>query len=345
MNFENFVQRRWYDKPGWLWLLMTIPLEIFYRAIIALRCCLYRWKVLSSWRAPVPIIVVGNIAVGGTGKTPLTIALCELLQRAGYKPGVISRGYRAQPPQFPHFVRSDDTAIVSGDEPLLIARRTHCPVVIAPRRADAARHLLQQANCDVIVCDDGLQHYALQRDIEIVVVDAARRFGNGHCLPCGPLREPISRLHNIDAVVVNGAHQTDETKREYMLMLQPSAMVQLLSAQSIPPRTWCKQNARVHAIAGIGNPSRFFATLRALGCDPIEHVFPDHHEFHADDLAFDDALPIVMTEKDAVKCAAFSSERHWYLQVRAQLPDSLSTAILGKLRRAQDVFPLPPGEG
>ena len=343
MSFENYVQRRWYAKPGWFWLLLTVPLEIVYRAIISLRRSLYRWNLLSSWRAPVPVIVVGNIAVGGTGKTPLTIALCELLQRAGYKPGVISRGYRAQPPQFPHLVRSDDDARVCGDEPLLIARRTRRPVVIAPRRADAARFLLEQkhAQCDVIICDDGLQHYALRRDIEIAVVDAARRFGNGHCLPCGPLRESVARLNQVDAVVFNGAQRSDEAAREYSLPeysleLQPSAMVQLTSAHfssglSIPPRTWCKQNTRVHAVAGIGNPARFFATLRALGCDPIEHAFPDHHEFCADDFAFDDALPIVMTEKDAVKCVAFASDRHWYLQVRAQLPESLGVAILGKL--------------
>ncbi len=331
MNFENYVQRRWYDKPGWLWLLLTMPFEVFYRVMISSRRYLYRWKILSSWRAPVPVIIVGNIAVGGTGKTPLTIALCELLQRAGYRPGVISRGYRAQPPQFPYLVRTEDDAGICGDEPLLIARRTRCPVVIAPRRAQAARHLLGNSQCNVIICDDGLQHYALQRDIEIVVVDAARRFGNGHCLPCGPLREPIERLSDVDAVVLNGAQQSDEMALEYALALQPNAMVQLVSAQSIPPRTWCRQNPRVHAVAGIGNPARFFATLRALGCDPIEHAFPDHHQFSADDFAFDDALPIVMTEKDAVKCAAFATERHWYLQVRAPLPESLGALILGKL--------------
>lgn len=341
MRVENYVQRHWYGKAGFLWLLLTAPLEMIYRAITALRRCFYRWGLLSSWRAPVPVIVVGNIAVGGTGKTPLTIALCELLQRAGYKPGVISRGYRAQPPHFPYLVNRDDDAAICGDEPLLIARRSRCPVVIAPRRADAARFLLEQksldkqAQCDVIICDDGLQHYALKRDIEIVVVDAVRRFGNGHCLPSGPLREPTARLSDVDAIVLNGAQQSDEMALEYAIELQPSAMVQLASAQSVPPRTWCKQNSRVHAVAGIGNPARFFATLRALGCDPIEHAFPDHHQFRAEDFAFDDALPIVMTEKDAVKCAAFASDRYWSLQVRAPLPESLGVAILGKLNTAR----------
>lgn len=348
MSFDSRVQRRWYGQPHGsmlAWLLVSGPLEWVYRAIAAARRRLYRWRVLSSWRAPVPVIVVGNIAVGGTGKTPVTIALCELLQRAGYKPGVISRGYRAQPPRFPYRVRGDDSAQHCGDEPLLIARRTRCPVVIAPRRADAARYLLEQKSaenepCDVIVCDDGLQHYALQRDIELVVVDASRGFGNGHCLPCGPLREPIARLRSVDAVIVNGEQTARFSPAQASLspppvivglQLLPSAMVQLASAQAIPPRTWCKQNTRVHAVAGIGNPERFFATLRALGCDVIEHAFPDHHGFSAEDLAFDDVLPIVMTEKDAMKCAEFASDRHWYLQVRAQLPDSLATAILAKL--------------
>lgn len=339
MNFDSHLQRRWYSSPDWLlipWLLVLWPLELIYRFIIAARRRLYRWRLFASWRAPVPVIVVGNISVGGTGKTPVTIALCELLQRAGYKPGVISRGYRAQPPHFPYFVRSDDNAKHCGDEPLLIAKRTRCPVVIAPSRVAASRYLLEQASCNVIICDDGLQHYALERDIEIAVVDAARRFGNGHCLPCGPLREPVARLRSVDAIILNGAQSSaplslSNLQPSVALQLQPSAMVQLSSAQSIPPRTWCKQNARVHAVAGIGNPERFFATLRALGCDIIEHAFADHHDFRADDLAFDDALPIVMTEKDAMKCAAFASDRHWYLQVRGQLPDSLTTVILGKL--------------
>ncbi len=333
MSFERHLQRRWYGRPGWLLLLW--PLEILYRFFTSLRRGLYRWRILSSWRAPVPVIVVGNIAVGGTGKTPLTIALCEMLQRAGYKPGVISRGYGARPPQLPYFVRGDDSAERCGDEPLLIARRTRNAVVIAPRRADAARFLLEQSHCDVIICDDGLQHYALQRDVEIVVVDASRRFGNRHCLPCGPLRESVARLKRVDAIVVNGAGDSDVDEAmntpHYPLQLQPSAMLQLTSAQAIPPRTWCKQNMRVHAVAGIGNPERFFAILRALGCETIEHAFPDHHVFRAEDLHFDDELPIVMTEKDAVKCTGFAGERHWYLQVRAQLPDSLAATILGKL--------------
>jgi tetraacyldisaccharide 4'-kinase len=285
----------------------------------------------------VPVLVVGNVSVGGTGKTPVTIALCAALQQAGFKPGVISRGYRAQPPVFPHRVDPSDSADHCGDEPLLIARRTGCPVVIAPKRADAARALLQYHDCDVLICDDGLQHYALQRDIEIAVVDAARGFGNGHCLPLGPLREPLSRLQRVDAILLNGADNEASSNREkrYGFRLQPSAFVNLHSGESVAPREWCAQYPQVHALAGIGNPARFFTTLRELGCTPIEHAFADHHTFTAEDLRFGDALPLVMTEKDAVKCVDFASAQHWYLQVGAALPDSLISALIGKLRAFQ----------
>ena len=327
MNFDQHLQQRWYGNPGWLYLLW--PLELVFRFFAALRRVLYRSKLLASWRAPVPVIVIGNITVGGTGKTPVTIAVCELLQRAGFQPGVISRGYGAQPPSTPYAIDISDDASIAGDEPLLIARRTRCPVVIAPKRAAAAQYLLNQHRCDVLICDDGLQHYALQRDIEIAVVDHARGFGNKHCLPVGPLREPQSRLNRVDVILRNGGD--DDTA----FQITSDAFVQISDGQSIPPRTWCKQHPRVHAIAGIGNPQRFFATLRALGCSVIEHTFPDHHAFTADDLQFDDNLPIVMTEKDAVKCVTFASERCWFLQVRAALPESLGAAIIGKLRVAR----------
>ncbi|MDB6062816.1 MAG: lpxK [Verrucomicrobiaceae bacterium] len=324
------MQRRWYAKPGWLWLLL--PLELIFRAITLLRYFFYRNGVLSSWRASVPVIVIGNISVGGTGKTPVTIALCEALQRAGFNPGVISRGYRAQPPQFPHLVSIDDSAQCSGDEPLLIARRTGCPVVIDPTRADAARKLLSLEPCDVLICDDGLQHYALQRDIEFAVIDEARGFGNGHCLPVGPLRELPQRLRRVDAVLVNGSNVNDDNKKRFGFNLSPSAFVNLQSGETLAPSEWCQRYPRAHALAGIGNPSRFFVSLRDLGCVAIEHPFSDHHGFVAGDLQFGDELPVVMTEKDAVKCAAFANQQHWYLRVDATLPDSLITALVVKLR-------------
>lgn len=330
MNLEQYLQRRWYSKPGLLWLLL--PLEMLFRMLVATRYFFYRIGVLNSWRAPVPVIVVGNVSVGGTGKTPVTIALCAALQQAGFKPGVISRGYRAQPPAFPYVVSPSDSAVHCGDEPLLIARRTGCPVVIAPQRAAAARLLLQKFTCDVLICDDGLQHYALQRDIEIAVIDADRGFGNAHCLPLGPLREPLRRLRRVDAIVINGADSTGDGDNRYGFMLQPSAMVNLHSGESVAAREWCAQNPQVHALAGIGNPARFFTTMRELGCTPIPHAFADHYAFTSDDLRFDDTLPVVMTEKDAVKCADFATTQHWYLRVSAALPNSLISVLIGKLR-------------
>src|SRR5690606_19736513 len=230
MNLEESLQRRWYGNPRWLWLLL--PLELLFRLVTALRRLLYRRGILRSWRAPVPVLVIGNISVGGTGKTPVTIALCAALRQSGFRPGVISRGYRAQPPQFPHRVSADDSAAVAGDEPLLIARRTGCPVAIAPDRSAAAQLLLQHDDCDVLICDDGLQHYALQRDIEVAVVDAVRGFGNRHCLPVGPLREPLARLRTVDATLFNGGAVSDPLNRRFAFPLEASVFVNLHSDAS-----------------------------------------------------------------------------------------------------------------
>jgi tetraacyldisaccharide 4'-kinase len=341
MSLEAHLQRRWYGRPGWLWLLL--PLEILYRGIVALRRGLYRFGLLPAWRAPVPVVVVGNIAVGGTGKTPIVIALCEALRKAGFTPGVISRGYGAQPPETPFLVTPSSSVRESGDEPLLIARRTGCPVAIAPRRAHAARLLLEQARCDILIADDGLQHYALARDVEWVVIDGSRGIGNGHCLPVGPLREPQSRLHAVSAILVNctAASACDvmmtagSGSARHDFELHASTLVHLATGSEVDAVEWCTEHARVHAVAGIGNPQRFFATLRGLGCEPVEHAFADHHPYAAADLRFAEALPVVMTEKDAVKCAAFAGSADldlWFLRVDARLPDSLLASITGKLR-------------
>jgi tetraacyldisaccharide 4'-kinase len=338
MNLEASLQRRWYGKPGWL--LILTPLEWLYRLLSALRRCAYRRAWFSVWRAPVPVIVVGNIAVGGTGKTPIVIALCQALQRSGFKPGIISRGYGANPPVTPFTVSAASAVADRGDEPLLLARRSGCPVVIAPRRTAAAQHLLAHEHCDIIICDDGLQHYALARDIELVVIDAARGFGNGHCLPVGPLREGLQRLHSVDAVLLNRAapgtaqqtsSATNFAVEQYDFHLAPTVVVHLLSGREVPVAEWINLNPRMHAVAGIGNPQRFFTTLRQLGGAPIEHAFPDHHRFVAHDFNFAEQLPVLMTEKDAVKCAALATADFWFLRVEAVLPDSLLAAITGKL--------------
>jgi tetraacyldisaccharide 4'-kinase len=341
MKLEAELQRRWYGKPGWLWLLL--PSEILFRLLIALRRRAFRSGLLPSWRAPVPVLVVGNVVVGGTGKTPIVIALCAALRAEGFSPGIISRGYGANPPSFPYLVTADSAVAASGDEPLLLARRTGCPVVIAPDRRAAARYLLRQHACDILISDDGLQHYALARDIEWIVLDGARGIGNGHCLPVGPLREPKRRLNDAAALLINctGLPETTESAVEpvaprFEFRLQPGAMVHLATGREVAAAQWCEANPRVHAVAGIGNPQRFFDTLRALGCTPVEHPFADHHAFSRNDLHFAEPLPLVMTEKDAVKCAALvagdPAADLWFLRVDAALPDSLLGSITGTLR-------------
>jgi tetraacyldisaccharide 4'-kinase len=335
MTLEAQLTRRWYGRPLWLWLLW--PLEWLYRAVVAARRSAYRRGWLASWRAPVPVLVVGNIAVGGTGKTPVVIALCQALRSAGWRPGIISRGYGAQPPQFPYAVDVAASAAEAGDEPLLLARRSGCPVVIAPDRAAAARELLRLHACDIVICDDGLQHYALARDIELAVIDGGRGLGNRHCLPVGPLREPPARLATVDAILINGdagdpaSRRREHGAREHRFFLQPTALVQLAGGQRVAVADWPEQRRRVHAVAGIGNPDRFFTTLRGLGFQVAAHPKPDHHRFVAADFQFDAELPIVMTEKDAVKCVDLDDPRLWYLAVDAVLPDSLLAAIAVKL--------------
>lgn len=308
---------------------MLWPLEVVFKAAAALRRVAYRRGWVNASKPPVPVVVVGNIAVGGTGKTPVTIALCAALRAAGWQPGIASRGYGSRAGTYPRLVTSTTSVQESGDEPLLLARRTGCPVVIDPRRARAAERLHQDHGCDVIVCDDGLQHYALARDIEWVVVDGARGLGNGHCLPVGPLREPPSRLNAADAVLVNGPGFTAPGAMRFSL--QTTHLQPLAGGPPTTPADFASRWSRVHAVAGIGNPERFFASLRGLGLEVIEHPYPDHHRFAAADLQFGDGLPVVMTEKDAVKCQTLALRDCWYLPVTAQLPDSAVHALIATL--------------
>lgn len=331
MSFESRIQQHWYGAPGWLRVLL--PLEFVYRSISASRRWAFRKGVRRSKKIAVPVIVVGNITVGGTGKTPIVVALCAALKRAGHRPGIISRGYGSEPPYWPFEITPFTHPAEAGDEPLLLALSTDCPVVIAPDRVAAANFLLDLHACDVIVSDDGLQHYRLQRDFEIAVIDGRRGLGNGHCLPVGPLREDAGRLDSVDAVLVNTPlDDTTELQANYhAFYLQPRVFVALDDGREIAPANWSKP--RVHAVAGIGNPGRFFDTLRGLGLDVIEHAFPDHHVFVGDDLAFADALPVIMTEKDAVKCVALERGTIdcWYLAVDAVLPDFLIAALIGRI--------------
>lgn len=313
MRFGERLVQAWY--AGHAGLVALWPLEKLYRAVVQRKRNDFLTGKLDSYRAPVPVIVVGNITVGGTGKTPLILWLIEHCRARGLKVGVVSRGYGGQPPQWPWRVRAGDDAAVVGDEPSLLVRRTGVPVVIDPQRPRAIELLCAQEQPDLILCDDGLQHYRMQRDLELVLIDAARGLGNGRCLPAGPLREPAQRLESVDAVLVNGAR--DDSPQGYAMYLQPVELVQVTTGQSAPLEHFAAGQA-MHAIAGIGNPQRFFNTLAELGWQPQGHAFADHAQFGPDDLQFNDGLPLLMTEKDAVKCRSFAPAHAWYLKVAAR---------------------------
>lgn len=294
--------------------LLLLPISGLFRAVVALRRIAYKSGMLRSQKLPLPVIVVGNITVGGTGKTPLVIWLTETLRDMGHQPGVVSRGYGGEASSWPQLVEVESDPAQVGDEPVLIALRTGCPVAVAPQRVKAAQLLISDKRCDVIVSDDGLQHYALERDLEIVVLDGERRLGNGRCLPAGPLRETAARLHSVDLVVVNGEASANECRMDLVGVKARSLSDSYVSHEL---SEW--QGSTVHGVAGIGNPGRFFAHLRAHGLDVLEHPFPDHHRFEEKDLSFSDSLPVLMTEKDAVKCRGFANQNLWYVPVNAVL--------------------------
>lgn len=313
MKFGERLVQAWYQSHPALYMLW--PLEQLYRLVVKRKRAQFLRGETQTYRAPVPVIVVGNITVGGTGKTPLILWLIEQCQAQGLRVGVVSRGYGARPAHFPWTVSATDSAEQAGDEPLLIVQRSGVPLVIAPERAQAVQQLLAEHTVDLVFSDDGLQHYGLARDIELVLIDAARGLGNQRCLPMGPLREPVERLHSVDAVLFNGALQDNENG--FSMQLQPTELVHVSSGRSEPLNYFPKQQ-KMHAVAGIGNPQRFFKTLEGLNWQPIAHAFADHAEFTPQDLQFADDLPVVMTEKDAVKCRAFAADNCWYLQVAAQ---------------------------
>ena len=280
----------------------------------AARRLLFLSGVLPTRRVDIPVIIIGNITVGGTGKTPLIIWMAEYLKQIGIQPGIISRGYGGRAKKWPQQVRPDSNPYQVGDEPVLISQRTQCPVAVSPARHQAARELQNLGKCDVILCDDGLQHLELYRDLEIAVVDGDRRFGNGQRLPAGPLREATSRLEEVDLVVANARAGKNEFLMEYI----PLDIISLLDEK----QTLASEELRgkqVHAVAGIGNPQRFYSFLRSLGCQIIKHEFPDHHEFGLRDIDFNDDSPVIMTEKDAVKCRSFARQNCYYLKIDVQM--------------------------
>lgn len=306
--------------------LVLAPFGWLYCAGAWLRRAAYRLGILSVGRVGVPVIVVGNISVGGTGKTPLVIWIADFLASQGLRPGIVSRGYRGRARKWPQQVRSDSDPVMVGDEPVLLARATRCPVAADPDRLRGARTLVDHVACDVIVSDDGLQHMALGRDVEIAVIDGVRRHGNGRCLPAGPLREPVSRLDRVDMVVANGGGLAGE----FDMRMRPCEAENLAEASLRRPLE-AFAAAPVHAVCGIGAPERFFDTLEHAGLTIVRHRFPDHHAFSAADIDFDDGLAVLMTEKDAVKCRRFAGPRHWCLPVRAELPRAFAERLLSLL--------------
>jgi len=313
MKLAERLQAAWYQGHPALSLLA--PLEWLYRNVAQRRREAFVSGRRPAYRPPVPLIVVGNITVGGTGKTPMILWLIEHCRAQGLRVGVVSRGYGAQPPQLPWRVRADQSATVAGDEPLLIVQRSGVPLVIDPDRSRAVQALLEQEELDLLLADDGLQHYRLARDLELVLIDAARGLGNRRCLPAGPLREPAQRLASVDAVLRNGA--AADSDEGYAFGLRPMALVNLKSGERVGLEHF-PAGQQLHAVAGIGNPQRFFATLEALHWRPIPHAFADHASYSPADLDFAPSLPVLMTEKDAVKCRAFTADHWWYLAVEAQ---------------------------
>jgi tetraacyldisaccharide 4'-kinase len=326
MPVQAWLNRVWYERasPPW-WLL---PLSLSYGAVAGARRYLYAHRLRRSTRIAAPVVVVGNLSVGGTGKTPLVCWLVARLKELGFTPGVVTRGYGGSAESVRLVDATADPNVV-GDEPLLLVRRTGAPVAIG-RDRPAASQLLVNAGCDVVVSDDGLQHYALARDCEIVVVDGDRRFGNGWLLPAGPLRESRSRLGRVDAVVVNGGRALLEGALSMRLEAQDALKVSGGAAKAL--REFA--GLSVHAVAGIGNPERFFNMLRAYGIEVVGHPLPDHARLQAADISFPDGRPVLMTEKDAVKCAAFTGPQHWYVPVTAKFEGGESNALLDIVTRA-----------
>jgi tetraacyldisaccharide 4'-kinase len=326
----NGLEKYWY-RISPLHLLLW-PISLLFGILSTFRHFLYLTGMLRSIKLPVPVIIVGNISVGGTGKTPFTLWLAQQLIDDGLHPAIISRGYtKAKQAKLntPHEVTFGDSAEVVGDEPLLMTQRDLCPVWIGRDRPAVAQALLQaHPECDVILSDDGLQHYRLERDLEIVLIDGNRRFGNKLLLPAGPLREPVARLFSADIIVTNGG---EPKAGEYPMQLDGSQFYNLLNpSMTVSASAFAGQ--RLHAIAGIGHPERFFNHLKHLGLTPQTHAFPDHHQYGAADLAYDDADALLMTEKDAVKCAAFATEQCWVLRVDAQINPALAQLIIEKIK-------------
>jgi len=336
----EFMSQAWYSRAKWLYLLF--PLAMLYSLIIFVRKLLYRLKISAAYRSELPVVVVGNITLGGTGKSPLVAYLVESLRAKGFKPGVASRGYGSSTQK--HEVREVlSSSLVSevGDEPLMLKLRVDCPIFVSPSRKLAVQ-ALEKKGCDIVITDDGLQHYALERDIEICVFDAQRQYGNGYVLPVGPLREPLSRVVNTDFVVVNGRAEVAENEpsetvtepslfRDAIRMDLKPGMLKSLNGEADKLLSSFDAQA-INAVAAIGNPERFFKVLERHVRTVHRHAFDDHHAYEGSNFAFSNKLAIIMTEKDAVKCRSLNLKNAWYLPVSSDLSDDLCSQVVSVLK-------------
>lgn len=325
---SNFIEEAWYENKSWIKIL--IPISWIYRFLFKL----FRKRDLSSsWKPDFKTIVIGNLTVGGTGKTPLVIWLANELKKEGLHPGIVSRGYKSTVKDNPILINQSSNASEVGDEPLIIFNNTNCPVVVGTNRVEAAKYLIQNKKCNVLISDDGLQHFKLGRDIEIAMIDGMRKFGNNLLLPAGPLREPIKKLDQVDFVINTNTFYSKEAESKennFLMTYKPLSWVNLVTQQSIDVSDWNKDKI-VYGIAGIGNPNSFFSLLRSLDFQVIEKVFPDHHEFIDTDFFEMNDLPIVMTEKDAIKCKFLKNPNCWYLKIEPVINEDFKTDLFKKI--------------
>ena len=330
LSSVSFIEQSWYQKKLWLWLLW--PLSLLTKFTVNRRRDKFISQPSLSWKPEVPVVVVGNVVVGGTGKTPMVIWLAKLLESKGYKPGIVSRGYGGSSPKNPIIVSDNTSVKISGDEPLIIHKNTLRPVCISSNRISAIRKLLQDTDTNIVISDDGLQHYKMDRDLEIVIFDGNRGVGNGLCLPAGPLREPLDRIEYADFIVSSSKIIDLKTKHhKYLMNYLPIEWARISDNKRFKADSW-PLSKNVHAVAGIGNPAKFYKTLSGLGLSPIHHSFPDHYQFSEEDLDFNDNLPIIMTEKDAVRCLEMKNKNLWYLSIEANFEETeLAEKILTKI--------------
>jgi len=324
MGIKKSLLKSW-SKPNALTGILK-PLSSIYKGAFALRKMAFNRRLFDTYQAPVPVIIVGNLTVGGTGKTPLVVHLVEQLRLRGFTPGVISRGYSGKAESYPLMVTVNTPVQHCGDEPALIVQRTGVPMAVGPNRRDSIEMLLEQADIDLVISDDGLQHLALQRDLEICLVDDTTKHENQNLLPAGPYREPLSRLMSVDFIVRHGGN-VGNAENQFSMQLEPATPLPVIpdNMTSFPI------SAHFHAIAAIGKPQRFFDTCEELGLAITSHSFADHYFFSAEDIHFAD-MPVLMTEKDAVKCRNIAGDLHWYLPVDAKLSNGFADAIAAAIK-------------